>query len=104
MNDDPTTDQSKLLNSGADDRRRQGSVLSHVCEFVAVDAMRFTHSILFYRKVYPAQVFEQRRMFGVDVPISKSVVLNEYISASIAQIRTSVEKGNGRDFRPFFLM
>eukprot|EP01137_Pigoraptor_chileana_P036738 Opistho-2@32832 len=51
------------------------------------------HTILYVRGVYPKEIFEPRKKFGVLVWRSRHPGLNEYISDAVADVRSLAEHG-----------
>mmetsp|Transcript_10630 Transcript_10630/g.14560 ORF Transcript_10630/g.14560 Transcript_10630/m.14560 type:complete len:233 (-) Transcript_10630:112-810(-) len=50
------------------------------------------HCILYARNVYPQEIFERRRKYCVPVPMSRSKILNEYISEVLLSLQPWIEK------------
>mmetsp|Transcript_59553 Transcript_59553/g.122006 ORF Transcript_59553/g.122006 Transcript_59553/m.122006 type:complete len:215 (-) Transcript_59553:110-754(-) len=59
------------------------------CEFLECA----THTILFVRNVYPAELFERRRKYNVPVRQSRHKDLNDYISGAVADVKIWMDRG-----------
>ena len=60
-----------------------------LCEFFAAAA----HLILHARRVYPAELFERRRLFDVVVFRSRHPELNDYIDLAVRGVRELLQRG-----------
>ncbi|KAJ2577801.1 E3 ubiquitin-protein ligase pub1 [Coemansia sp. RSA 1807] len=61
-----------------------------ICDFLEV----YIHAILYYRKVYPQLLFEDRSAYGIPVKSSRHPELNAYILDVVMAIKTEFEKEN----------
>ncbi|KAJ2119312.1 E3 ubiquitin-protein ligase pub1 [Coemansia sp. RSA 720] len=59
-----------------------------ICDFLEV----YIHAILYYRKVYPQTLFEDRSAYGIPVKSSRHPELNAYILDLVMAIKTEIEK------------
>jgi hypothetical protein len=66
-----------------------GELCDEICEFVEVAV----HSILYYRAVYPRETFENKNMYNIAVPMSRSSLLCEYVTSSISELKPAIQKG-----------
>mmetsp|Transcript_3640 Transcript_3640/g.7285 ORF Transcript_3640/g.7285 Transcript_3640/m.7285 type:complete len:229 (+) Transcript_3640:55-741(+) len=64
-------------------------VSSILCEFLEVAV----HCILFHRAVYPPEIFDPRRMYGVPVRQSRHKALNDYIAQALTDAKHWMHKG-----------
>ena len=101
IDDDPanqqttTRNQNEILNDAfAPQRRRQhtlplNELIDCICEFLEVA----THSILYYRYVYPRAFFEMRKQYNLPVPMSRSALVCDYVAVCIKQLKKVLLKG-----------
>ncbi|KAI9193719.1 DNA-binding protein [Polychytrium aggregatum] len=64
-------------------------IVDVLCEFFEVAV----HFILYHRGVYPADLFETCRKYGIAVKRSRHPDLNSYISEAVAAMKPDMEKG-----------
>ena len=60
-----------------------------LCSFLEVAF----HHILFNRSIYPAAIFDRRRVFGIAVRTSRHPELSEYIANVVGGVRTWLREG-----------
>lgn len=50
------------------------------------------HHVLFFRKIYPKEVFVKRKIYGITVHVSEHPELNEYLSNVLNAIRELIKE------------
>lgn len=48
------------------------------------------HGILYYRKIYPLEIFERKKIYGVGTWMSQHPEVNEYIDNVLATIKQAI--------------
>jgi len=100
MQDPSDNDMAKLSSNDVIDLEREAQYLSEswlngsFLEFLEV----FIHQILYIRNVYPQEIFERRRKYGIPVWMSRHPGLNEYIFQFLRHTAPIMDQGLMQSF------
>ncbi|KAG0148345.1 hypothetical protein CROQUDRAFT_105886 [Cronartium quercuum f. sp. fusiforme G11] len=82
-------EQEELLEQDTSNNMTFNETIKVISEFLEVAF----HNILYTRKVYPADLFEQRKKYEVPVFVSRHPLLTSYISGVVSQSAEEISKG-----------